>query len=152
MTTKADILARLAGNGTAAPLFLPDLTLWYAWHTRQHTLPTSWNHLTLPEIGRELGVPTWRAVRPWTVETTDIDIVLTENDQERITRTETSAGTLLARWSFGPDGDWWQTEYPVKDPADLDAVLELVCAQSYLLDPPDIPALEAAIAEHGVIA
>ena len=32
MTLHSDILARFSGEGGAAPLFLPDLTLWHAWH------------------------------------------------------------------------------------------------------------------------
>ena len=40
MTLRSDILARFTGEGGAdAPLFLPDLTLWHAWHRERGTLP-----------------------------------------------------------------------------------------------------------------
>ena len=54
---------------------------------------------------------------------------------ERIIRYETSAGTLTARWSLGPDGDWWQTEYPVKTLDDLAAAREVVAAREYVVEP-----------------
>jgi hypothetical protein len=38
---------------------------------------------------------------------------------------------LSETWSLGPDGDWWQTEYPVKDEDDLDAAEEIVKAMQY---------------------
>ena len=31
MSRKEEILCRLFGDGNAAPLYLPDLTLWYDW-------------------------------------------------------------------------------------------------------------------------
>jgi hypothetical protein len=48
---------------------------------------------------------------------------------------ETAAGTLTSRWTLGPDGDWWQAEYPVKTSADLKAALEVAQARHYVIDP-----------------
>ena len=42
----------------------------------------------------------------------------TEQDGQRVVRSQTPAGELVARWTLGPDGDWWQMEYPVKGVAD----------------------------------
>ena len=39
MTLRSDILARFTGESGAAPLFLPDLTLWHAWHRRARYAP-----------------------------------------------------------------------------------------------------------------
>jgi hypothetical protein len=64
--------------------------------------------------------------------------VTTEEDGKRVVRSETSAGTLVARWTLlGHGGDWWQTEYPVKTKEDLAAALELVQSKSYVLDTSD---------------
>ena len=63
-----------------------------------------------------MGVPIWLPARPWRIETPGVEVTKTEQDQERVIKAETSAGTLIARWVVGPDGDWWQTEYPVKTP------------------------------------
>jgi hypothetical protein len=81
-----------------------------------------------------MGVPVWLPVRPWQLETPGVEIVITERGGERIIRSETSCGTLVARWAQGPDGDWWQTEYPVKRAEDLAAALDLVRARSYIPD------------------
>jgi hypothetical protein len=59
---------------------------------------------------------------------------------------------LVARWTVGPDGDWWQAEYPVKSREDLAAVLELVHARSYSLDTHELTRLEALVGDDGVLA
>jgi hypothetical protein len=59
---------------------------------------------------------------------------------------------MVARWTLGPDDDWWQTEYPVKTKADLAAALELVQARSYVLDGDDLARLEATVGEEGILA
>ena len=119
MTFKSEILARFNGEASSQPFYLPDLTLWYDWHAKKETLPAPWYQATLAQITHDLGVPTWLTVRPWSIETPGIDISITELEKERIVRIEASSGVLESRWTIGPDGAWWQTEYPVKNPADL---------------------------------
>jgi hypothetical protein len=152
MTQRADLLARFTGKGSGAPLYLPDLTLWHEWHQGQGTLPLAWRDLPLSEIASALGVPAWLPVRPWKVETRGVEIVTTEQDGERVVRSETSAGALRARWTLGPDGDWWQTEYPVKAHQDLALVLELVKARSYVLDPAPYTEAAATVGDDGIVA
>jgi hypothetical protein len=93
-----------------------------------------------------LAVPAYR------VETPGVEVRITESAEERVIRTETRAGTLVARWTLGPDGDWWQAEYPVKVAEDLVAVLELVKARTYVLDRGELERWEATVGDDGVVA
>ena len=152
MSLKKEILSRFSGAAGERPLYLPDLTLWYDWHKQRDTLPDKWRGYTLPQVARAMGVPIWLVARPWRVETVGAEIVTTEQNEERVIRFETSVGTLTARWAVGPDGDWWQTEYPVKSSESLAAVLEVVRARSYVIDPAELARLEAAVGDDGVLA
>ena len=111
MTLKAEILARFSGEADGRPFFLPDLTLWYDWHQSRDSLPDQWGDYSLSQVARVLRTPVWWAVRPWQVETPGVEIVRSEEAGNRVIRTETSAGTLVAQWKLmGTNGDWWQTE------------------------------------------
>jgi hypothetical protein len=98
------------------------------------------------------GVPCWQVVRPWRVETPGVHGETTERDGERISRWETPVGALTARWTLGPDGDWWQAEHLVKGEADLPAAVEWARARSYVLDPSPLQAARAEVGEAGVVA
>ena len=115
MTQKDQILRKLSGQGGDDLVYMPDLTRWYGWHQERNTLSDAWKGLSLPQIAGALGVPSWLVCQPWRVETPSIEVVTEEEEGQRTTRTETSAGTLTARWTHGPDGSWWQTEYPVAE-------------------------------------
>lgn len=152
MSLKAELLARFSGEGDGNPLYLPDLTLWYPWQRKRNTLPAKWQGYSLPQVTRAMGVPIWLPVRPFRVETPGVEVTTTESAQERVIRAETSCGPLVARWVVGPDGDWWQSEYPVKSPVDLEAALELAQARTYRLDPSELTRLEAAVGDDGLLA
>jgi hypothetical protein len=152
MTFKSDILARFKGEAASQPFYLPDLTLWYDWHAKKETLPARWQDASLVQISQDLGVPVWMTVRPWKVETPGIEISTTEYEKERIVRVEAPSGVLESRWTIGPDGAWWQVEYPVKNPADLTVVLELVTARTYVLDPDNLVQPNANIGSDGIVA
>ncbi len=152
MTFKSDILARFNGDASPQPFYLPDLTMWYDWHTKKDTLPLPWQNAPLTQITRDLGVPTWLTVRPWRIETPGINISTTEHEKERIVRLEAPSGVLESRWTIGPDGAWWQVEYPVKNPADLAVVLEQVTARTYVLDPDNLVQSTADIGTDGIVA
>lgn len=152
MNFKDVILSRFfeqKGDGT---LFLPDLTLWYDFHHKRGTLPEPWRGHSLPEIARALGVPIWLPIAPWRVETRGVDITTTETEKERVIRSRAPSGTLVARWILGPDGDWWQTEYPVKTKEDLEAVLEIVDARTYVLDASALEGWTDLVGDDGVVA
>jgi len=151
MTPKAEILARFAGRGDDRPFYLPDLTLWYDWHRTRDSFPEGWQGDSLIEVSRAMGLPIWQPVRPWRVEHPGLTISRTEEKNERVIKTETAKGTLIARWIVGPDGDWWQAEYPVKSEEDLAAALEVAGARTYGLDTSELARLDEAIGEDGVL-
>lgn len=152
MTVKANILARLSGTSGEGVLYLPDLTLWYHHHHSRGTLPDKWQNSSLPEVARSMGAPIWYPVQPWRLETKGAEVTITEQGRERIIRSETRAGSLTARWVIGPNGEWWQTEYPVKSEADLLAALELVQARTYSPDPAGLEQAAAQVGEDGLVA
>jgi hypothetical protein len=117
------------------PRFLPDLTAWFAWHSSRDTLPGPWKGKDLPAICGELGVPEWRVVRPWRLELPGIRVTRQRNASEKVVTWEANAGTLRAKWVLGPDGDWWQSEYPVKSRGDFDAAREIARARRYVAEP-----------------
>ena len=119
----------------AWPRFIPDLTLWYPWHSARGTLPDRFHGLGLPEICRVLGVPCWHSVRPWHVELDGITVHGEQGATEKTLIWETAAGALTSRWTLGPDGDWWQAEYPVKTLADVKAASEVAEARRYVIEP-----------------
>jgi hypothetical protein len=116
------------------------------------SLPQAWRDLSLPGVAKALGAPVWMTFQPWRVEHEGAEMVTTEQDGERVIRSETVAGRLEARWKLGPDGDWWQTAYPVKSDQDLEAALELVKARSYVVDLTGRSWSEAMVGEEGVLA
>ena len=152
MSHQKEILSRFSGEGGTSVLYLPDLTLWYDWHHGRDTLPSEWREATLPDIARSMGVPTWLPVQPWHTETQGVKIEVTEQHGERLVRCEAPSGELLARWILGPDGDWWQTEYPVKDKGDLQPALEAIEARSYVLDPAILEQGRRKVGEDGILA
>jgi hypothetical protein len=117
------------------PKYVPDLTLWHAWHAERGTLPDGWKGLSLPEVCRDLGVPAWKTVKPWRVEMPGIEVSDTRTEVERTLRWRAPSGTLTSRWVLGPDGDWWQSEYPVKSRDDMAAALEVARSRRYVLAP-----------------
>ena len=152
MNWKAEILARFSGEPRERPLYLPDLTLWYDWRRTRGTLPPGWGDGPLPDVARAMGVPIWWAVRPWRVETPGVATSTLEREDERVIHHETVAGRLTSRWVRGPDGDWWQSEYPVKSAGELPAALKLVEARSYILDPAAWTQAEALVGDDGIVA
>ena len=153
MSLKKEILARFSGDGDGRSLYLPDLSLWYAWHRRQNTLPDDWKGYSLPEIARAMGVPIWLPTRPWRVECgSDVEVDVEKSDDTRAVHYHTPAGPLVARWTRGPDGDWWQTEHLVKGADDLLAARQLAESLTYVIDPEKLPELVADVGEDGVLA
>ena len=114
------------------PLFLPDLTLWHSRNSDRGTLPPGWQGLPIEEICRRLRVPQWRPFRPWRIELPGIVVRETRGPAEKTLTWETSSGLLTSRWTLGPDGDWWQSEYPVKSRVDCAAAREVAEARRYV--------------------
>jgi hypothetical protein len=151
MTIRQQILDCLAGSPPAQPIFLPDLALWHRWHAARGTLPAEAG-ATLPDAARALGAAIWSVAKPWEASTPGIDTTVTETAGERVIRYMTDRGELVARWQLGPDGDWWQVEYPVKTAQDLPAVQRLIEARRYELRPGAVAAMREAVGDDGVVA
>jgi hypothetical protein len=134
MSDLSTIFPQFGRLGPATAPFLPDLTLWYRWHRQRGTLPQAWRDLSLVEVAQALGVTGWVVEHPWRLEHAGITVTTTTDAGRRVIRYETPDGVLTAQWSLGPDGDWWQTEYPVKTVEDLPAAHAVVAARRYVLD------------------
>jgi len=134
MSSLQTILSAERGSDLAVP-YLLDLTLWYPWHAGRGTLPPDWADFSMTQVAQALGVAAWIVERPWRVEHHGIHVTTQKAEGERVVRYETPAGVLAARWSLGPDGDWWQTEYPVKTIEDLPAAQAVAAARAYAVEP-----------------
>ncbi|MGC8879745.1 MAG: uroporphyrinogen decarboxylase family protein [Anaerolineae bacterium] len=134
ITTRAEFLACFEGCAGDTVPYVADLTLWLDWQRSRGTLPAEWQDYTPRQIAEMLGTPLWQPVRPWRLEMPDVEVIREEREGERSLRYRTAAGELQARWTLGPDGDWWQSEYLIKTAADLPAARQLVTAYRYVLD------------------
>ena len=103
-------------------LLFADGRLWYEWWKRKRTLPGG-NEMSPEEVARSLGVSPVRFTRSWRTLVEGIDEHST-NDSGRRWIFGTNEQQLEAVWTVGPDGDYWQTEYPVKTEADLDTLID----------------------------
>lgn len=152
MTLIDHILQRCRTDSVGPPLLLPNLTLWYGWHSEHGTLPTGWQGWTLPQIARDLGVPAWLTARPYRIDWGGVEVQKRETANERVIQYRAPAGALAERWTLGPDGDWWETEYPVKTPDDLRLLLDIVSARRYIVETSEFERLTAEVAEDGAVA
>jgi hypothetical protein len=152
LTQKEKVLARISGRGAPSPVFLPDLTLWYEWHLSRKSLPEPWEKLSLSQIAGELGVPAWMSVKPWKIELPGIEENQSEDGTERTHRFRTKEGVLTSRWTLGPDNDWWQTEYPVKNVLDLKSAMELIQKRTYRIDTSRFAEFEKDAGESSILA
>lgn len=134
--------------------FLPDLTIWYARNAARNTLPPEIAGRDLQGACSLLGVPLWQPRRAWKRTTGSIVVEETHDSAGRTVRYRLSDGgrEFVARWAIGPDGDLWQTEYPIKNTDDL--LLAEVLAEQEALEP-DRQAIEVVLglaAAGGVLA
>ena len=134
-TQKERALASLSGVA-GTPIFLPDFSLL----TDRDSL----------EIAAEFGVPGWSPVKPWTLEY-GVPIEKLETAKERKIQWQTATNTLTAGWTLGPDNDWWQTEYPVKDEKDLAALSEIIDSITFTVSKEELPNRIAAVGEKGLV-
>ena len=104
--------------GTTVP-FLPDLRLWYQWHDSKNSIPPKYEGEDLASVSRAIGVTPINYVRPWTTEVTGGTNEREKSSDGKRWTFGSEDEHLTAVWSIGPDGDYWQTEYPVKSAEDL---------------------------------
>jgi hypothetical protein len=152
MSVRSDIIDRFTGSERAGvtSLLLLDLTLWSKWHSARGTLPAGWGPSPI-DAARALGTPIWAPFKPWRLEYHGIEVTTEETNDQRDIIHRAGGRTLHARWTRGPDGDWWQTEYPVKTPEDLQAAVEVVAARRYVVDRAGLDAFKASVGDDGVV-
>ena len=134
-----------------ATLFVPDLTQWFEWHRKAGTLPDRWSALGLPEISVDIGVPAWQVHRPW-VRRWGFPVTEQQTDSVRTVEYRTARGVLTARWIVGPDGDWWQSEYPVKTEEDLVSLGEIAAGLTFELASAGMSGQIVEVGDKGVAA
>ena len=153
MAHRDQVLSRFqTADSDTGVLYLPHLMLWYGWHSEHGTLPAAWRGWTLPQIARSLGVPAWLTARPYNVDWGAVEVKQGEAAGERLIRYRTQTGELTERWTLGPDGDWWETEYPVKTEEDLRLLLLIVAARRYMVDTAKLERLLGEVGDAGVVA
>jgi len=152
MTLRERVLARLEGPGELGPLWLPDLGLWHRYHAKRGTLPSGLEGASQAEVCRALGAPVFVAVPAYRLDLEGAEVRAEEAAGERVVTAHTAAGSLVARWMLMPDGEWWQTEYPVKSAEDLPAARALVEARRYVPDTREWARVDAAVGGDGVVA
>jgi hypothetical protein len=135
MDFKETLLAQFKGQAPSRSLFMPDLGPWFEWHSKRGTLPEAHREGSLVDIASALNCPSWMVHAPWQLEFDGVDVTSEESEIQSVIKYHTKSRVLSEIWSLGPDGDWWQTEYPVKDEVDLDAAEEIVKAMRYRLKP-----------------
>jgi hypothetical protein len=153
MKTGTHILERFitaAGETGPAPLLL-DLTLWHKWHAARGTLPAGFGP-TLIDAHRALGSTAWAPFRPWRTEYDGIEVTTQETDGIRDITYRVGSRALRAVWTVGPDGDWWQTEYPVKTAEDLALAVEIAAARRYVIYATGLDEWRAAVGDEGIVA
>lgn len=122
------------GKITHPPLFMPDLNTWYQWHKRRGTLPEEMQTSSIAAIADALNCPAWLVKKPWKVEYQGVAVSVTETENEKTILYATPRRILSEKWTIGPDGDWWQKEYPLKTIDDFDAAETLVDAKTYVVN------------------
>jgi hypothetical protein len=137
------LLDQFKGHPPNRPLFMPDLSLWFDWHCKRGTLPDAHRNSSLAEIAVALNCAAWVVHTPWQLEYIGIDVIREKSENRRVINYHTKSRVLSEIWSLGPDGDWWQTEYPVKDEADLDAAEEIVKSMQYREKPGTPPEINS---------
>lgn len=133
----------------STPLLLLDLTLWHRWHAGRGTLPPNFGS-SLQDAHRALGTAIWAPFRPWRIEYEGIEVVTEETPDAHDICYRVGGRTLLARWTRGPDDDWWQVEYPVRTLDDLRLAVEIAAARRYVIDTTGLDAWRASVGEDGV--
>lgn len=153
MSWHSEILGRFRNVQTTTqtpPLLLLDMTLWHQWHHSRGTLPPEFGS-TLPDAYRALGTAIWAPFRPWRADYEGVEVSIEKSAEAHEIRYRVRGRTLLARWTRGPDGDWWQEEYPVKSLDDLRLAVDIAAARRYVMDIEGLDAWRTSVGEDGVV-
>lgn len=152
MLASSDLIQLLTGHRPGAMPYVPDLTLWYAWHQRQNTLPAGWQDCSLADVARALHAPIWQTFRPWRIIYDGVTQQVEETLDQRTVRFVTPAGTLSAHWTLGPDGDWWQEKHLITQAEDIPAAALLAESIRYEIDDSALADAQTEVGDDGVLA
>ncbi|TFG59616.1 MAG: hypothetical protein E4H36_13470 [Spirochaetales bacterium] len=108
--------------------------------------------MNFAEICRYFGVPAWKPVKAWTRKSGSVAVEESGTPQERAVRYRVGHKEFTAKWILGPDGDWWQSEYPVKTAEDLTLFRALTEEESIIPAPDLLAAAVTMLGESGVPA
>ncbi|MGD2058817.1 MAG: uroporphyrinogen decarboxylase family protein [Anaerolineales bacterium] len=111
-----------------------DLSLWYAWHSKRGSMPSTWSGLSQIEIANQLGAVAWQVIKPWELTYEGVEVQIEETEDERVLRYVVAGHTLSASWILGPDGDWWQTNHLISTPDDFESAIALAASISYRVE------------------
>ena len=151
MTLREEVCKAFRGDVAGHVSYVADLTLWYEWHATRSSLPAAWQGDSLAQVSQRIGSPAWVPMRMWSEERSGIGVETIESSDERTVIYETAEGRLAAQWVRGPDGDWWQSEYPIKREEDLDAGLALAESTTYVLETSKLAMARTDVREIGVV-
>ena len=146
------LISKLENSGSVEPLFIPDLRLWYRWHSDHDSLPFTSSDESLSDICSQIGVPEWKTVKPWNPESPGAEVENEQTDSEQRRSITVAGKTLTSSWTLGPDGDWWQAEYPAKSVEDLETVRNYVERRNFVPDLQAFSSVKSELAERGIVA
>ena len=150
-TYRDRILKVFKGDKAQEAIFLPNLSLWYDWHSSKETLPARWREFGIIDICNDIEVPVWITGKPWNLEWS-IPVVENQSETGKSVEYQIGGRVLTAAWIVGPDGDWWQSEYPVKTEEDLNALGDAFRGMSYSVGADFGPRTREEIDGRGVVA
>jgi hypothetical protein len=152
MSVNEAFLARFRGEGPGAPLFVPDLQEWYRRNSERSAAHGGGVRQSILYEAQALNVPLWKIHRPWTRDTPGVTVRTTEEGTSRRTVIEAPSGVVTARWNIGPDGDYWQVEYPAKTGQDLRVIREYAEALRYQVALEELTTVTHMVGDDGVVA
>ena len=84
MNFKETFLAQFNGQTPNRPFFMPDLSLWFEWHSKRGTLPEAYRESSLADIASALNCPAWMVHTPWQLEYDGIDVTREKSETQRV--------------------------------------------------------------------
>ena len=133
------------------PIFLPDLTTWYNFHHKNDSLPSEFKGKPLEDICRFLNIPIWNTCKPWRIDSKEVEVSIKADQKEIIKTFKYQHKILTAKWIKGPDGDWWQTEYPVKNADDLKMMESYLKGRTFHMEFDAMIELEKRVNSDGIV-
>lgn len=152
MSVTEAFLARFRGQDAGAPLFVPDLQEWYRRNSEPSPAGSVGVRQSILYEAQALQVPLWKIHRTWIRDTGEVTVRTSDQDASVTTVIEAPSGVVTSRWNVGPDGDYWQVEYPAKTVEDLPAIREYAEALRYQVSLEELATVTRMVGDDGVVA